>query len=76
MRISVRKDDPAFRWDAFEYDVFVDGEELRACFTADEELGQAWYFKHDVGGGLICDGRGKPIEAEKYGKIEIRRREP
>ena len=41
MRLSIRQTDPGYSPKAFSAKVFLDGEELSKCFTADEELGEA-----------------------------------
>ena len=48
MRISVRKDDPGFHPKAMQCTIFVDGVDVtNRCYTADEEQGKAWCFKHN-----------------------------
>lgn len=42
MRVSVKKDDPGYTKDAYKYKVFLDGVEIKHCFTADEERGKAF----------------------------------
>lgn len=55
MRVSVRKDDPGYRSDAVLFEVTLDGQKLRGCFTADEELGKAWRYAEDENGVTIID---------------------
>jgi hypothetical protein len=74
MRISVRKGDPGYKLDAFKHEVFLDGEKLQRCFTADEETGQAWVYAIDKQGKLIIDNYGrKSKERILTGKVEIRK---
>lgn len=44
MRISVHEGDPGHGPDPSEYDVYMDGEKLSRCHTADEETGEAWVY--------------------------------
>ena len=46
MRLSIRKGDPGFNLQlAVNAKVFVDGVEVKGCYTADEELGIAYCYK-------------------------------
>lgn len=77
MRISVRKDDPGYQANAFDYCVFLDGKELEQCFTADEELGLAYCYQATSNGVPIVDRSGpepKLKEITRRGKVEIRYR--
>lgn len=55
MRISVLKDDPGYRPDAYRFKVFLDGRFLEDCHTADEELGKAAVYAYDSNGELLRD---------------------
>lgn len=66
MRVSVSKNDKGFVVDASNYEVFLNGEKLSNCFTADEELGEAHCYKEKVD---FCEDR---IEILK-GKVEIKK---
>jgi hypothetical protein len=47
MRLSVREDDPGYSMEAFGARVYLDGEEVDKCVTADEELGKVWVYDLD-----------------------------
>lgn len=54
MRITVDKDDPAFNPD-FDYTkamVFLNGEYLEHCVTADDELGMVLCYAYDGPSGI------------------------
>lgn len=70
MRLSVRNSDPGYSADAFRACVFLDGAELRHCFTADEEAHEAHCYVTDANGQLIVDGD-RLREEVKRGRVEI-----
>lgn len=57
MRLSVDKNDPGYDSEALKNcRSFVDGVEVTdRCYTADEEEGKAWCFKHNEMGQVFMD---------------------
>lgn len=47
MRLSVKESDKGYSKDAYMYEVYLDGNLLYDCFTADEELGEAHCYVKD-----------------------------
>ncbi len=69
MRISVNKDDPGSREDAYDAKVFLDGKELKACYTADEEMGMVHCFKQPL---TECScGSGRLLTETLYGNVKV-----
>ncbi|MES2262119.1 MAG: hypothetical protein V4724_26660 [Pseudomonadota bacterium] len=56
MRISADSKSPWFSSLALCATVYLDGEELRHCVTADEDCGEVECFQLDKHGNLIHDG--------------------
>ncbi len=76
MRISVWKDDPSYSPDAKYYRPYLDGVLLKYCFTADEELGEAWVYQTDENGKLMLDETKKKLLTKVLkGEVELRRLE-
>lgn len=74
MRLSIREDDPGYDKRAMGCSVFVDGVEVtNRCFTADEEQGMAWCFKHNEFGNSFPDpdNSNNPAEEVLTGKVII-----
>ena len=72
MRKSVRKNDPGYDLRAYKCQVFVDGQKVDDCFTADEEKGEAWVFDRDKSGHFIIDNYGeRPREKCLKGVVRI-----
>lgn len=73
MRISVRKDDPGFHPLDSLCEVFLDGQRLRGCFTADEEAGEAHcYVEGDDGRPVLDPERpGQLMETVLNGKVTL-----
>lgn len=70
MRLSVRHGDPGLCAEAYRARVFLDGVELKHCFTADEEKREVHCYATDQAGKLIVDG--DCIKEEiKRGRVEI-----
>ena len=46
MRVSIYKDDPGYTKHHRNIEIYLDGEKIERCFTADEELGKVWV--HDI----------------------------
>ena len=61
MRVSVKKQDPGYVPDPQNYEVFLDGEKLLNCHTADEEKGIAYCY---------CDCCSETVEVS--GQVQIR----
>lgn len=70
MRMSVRAGDKGYCAEAFRARVFLDGVELRHCFTADEEKMEAHVYSTDAAGKLIREGD-QVREEVKRGRVEI-----
>ena len=72
MRISVKKEDLGYRPDAFSVRVKLDGEEIKDCFTADEELGEAHCVARNDKGELYVGKSGNELaKVVKRGKVKI-----
>jgi len=74
MRKSVRKDDPGYDPKAVRCAVFLDGQKLKYCITADEELGKAWVYETGEDGHLIVDRSVNPPQLRVKvlsGKVRI-----
>jgi hypothetical protein len=75
MRVSVHKDDCGYRTDACDFNVFLDGELLKSCFTADEELGEAHCYRLDATGNLMRNESGDAIQTEvRRGAVRLEKR--
>lgn len=72
MRVSVHKTDVGYSHEAVWFNVYLDGVKLERCFTADEELGEAWVYKADENGKLIMAG-GEVVKECLRGRVELRR---
>ncbi len=74
MRISVMESDPKFNRNiSLPVAVFLDGERLDNCFTADEELGIAYCWATDDIGRFIIDPNNRKtlLTIEKHGVVDI-----
>jgi hypothetical protein len=72
MRSSMRKSDPGFATRVYPAIVTVDGTPVRKCFTADEELGEAWCYVTNENGAVQRAACGKrPAEICIRGKVVI-----
>jgi len=72
MRASVKKNDPGYFPDAHKHRVFLNGEFLKHCFTADEEKGLAWVHKENEHGELYIDKASGDVASELLaGKVKI-----
>ena len=70
MRVSTIKSDAGFSPSAHFCEVYLNGEILRGCHTADEELGVACCYEKDAGGHYIVDGdHCKTVEVR--GEVQI-----
>lgn len=68
----MRKDDPGYKTRIYPAVVTVDGVPIQRCFTADEELGEAWCYATDEAGKLIPSPCGtRPVEVCIRGKVVI-----
>lgn len=72
MRVSVNKDDPGHATLQYgRFDVFLNGELVKGCITADEELGMCEVIDYDdKGRATVEDGRLKTVV--RYGKVQLR----
>lgn len=73
MRVSCNEDDPGYRpIDVTKHlRVYVDGRQVRRCFTADEEKGVAYCFAEDSEGNLYLDPEGEIKTVEFRGVVRI-----
>lgn len=74
MRLSIREDDPGYDPRAIkDCKAFIDGVEItERCYTADEEEGKAWCFKHnELGEKFIDDATGRAAEEILIGAVVI-----
>jgi len=75
MRLSIRDNDPGYNMtEAMKCNVFVDEENVTdRCFTADEELGEAYVYKSGPDGKAYYDKlTGGVPEETLTGKVEIK----
>jgi len=72
MRVSVIKNDEGFSPSAHLCEVYLNGEILHRCHTADEELGVAYCYEKDANGYYITDGdHFKTVEVRGEVKIVV-----
>jgi len=72
MRLSVRKTDPGYHPMAWGAVVYLNGQKIRGCFTADEEKGEIFLLKKDSNGAYVKNAAGDDIEVErKTGEVRI-----
>ena len=72
MRISTDKDDPGFHPNPFGTKVWLDGEEVRECITADDELGMVVCHELDENGyPFIRPGTGLIALKTLFGEVRI-----
>ena len=70
MRLSVIKNDPGYQPDAYNYEVFLDGERIQHCFTADTDQGLVWvYYKGKYAKQRILKGKVKIVKHHNWGVI-------
>lgn len=74
MRKSVKRSDPDYDPQGHKYKVFLNGEKISGCHTADEEKGEAFVYLKDVYGNYVLDEYGTclPLTKRLTGKVEIR----
>lgn len=79
MRVSVVETDPGYRtflaMGGFgRISVFMDGQQLRGCVTADSKTGWATVYERDAEGGLVVNSKRTAARLKRLrGRIEIRR---
>ena len=72
MRLSVRKTDPGYHSRAFGAVVYLNGQIINDCFTADEEKGEVFLLKRDSDGAYMKNRTGDDIKVErKTGEVRI-----
>lgn len=64
MRMSTIKGDTGYSKAAVMYDVYLDGEKLHNCFTADEELGEAHCYADNDLEMIVKTGKVELIKQE------------
>jgi hypothetical protein len=74
MRVSVKKNDSGYRPDYRYYEVFLDGQKLDNCFTADEERGEVWVHPKDEHGRFLRAADDKLTEECLRGQVTIVRK--
>lgn len=75
MRLSAVLSDPGYRPDA-RAKVYLDGQEVRDCITADEELGVVTVHQRDNEGRLILnDDRTECVTKDYFGHVRIEARD-
>lgn len=70
MRVSVEKDDPGYRPGVYAAEIFLNGERLTRCFTADSDAGIAICAKVDKQGNVMHRD-GKILTETKRGNVSI-----
>lgn len=73
MRLSVDKDDPGYG-ETSRVKILVNGVDVtKRCYTADEEEGKAYCFKHNAEGHVYVEPNNPPQAAQEIleGKVEI-----
>jgi len=73
MRISTDKFDVGYVPDSAFYEVYLDGDYLKDCVTADDELGIAICHVRDYDGNLLIEGD-EIVQTVKYGDVSIIRK--
>lgn len=72
MRLSVRKNDPGYSRHSYRAKVFVDGKQIHNCFTADEEIGEAFCHAVDSDGKVFLAEDGISLATIVLkGKVQI-----
>lgn len=72
MRVSVDVNDSGYVHDNDKYTVFLDGELLSHCITADTDKDEALVYQLDSDGYAIVDkGKQEALTEKVYGKITI-----
>lgn len=72
MRISIRKNDPGYHLLAHKCSPMLNGEEIRHCFTADEETGECFCYKTDDKDNIILnDSKTEIVEIVRKGDVKI-----
>lgn len=72
MRVSVRRSDSGYVDFSHRVKVIFNGEELRHCITADEELNYVLcYALNDEGDFFVEEGLDTPKVIELYGEVQI-----
>lgn len=74
MRLTVLDDDPGVKVEPYRerYKVFLDGIEVKYCFTADDEKGEVITAVTDEQGRMQAEGR-EVKRQTLYGKVLIER---
>lgn len=72
MRITVLDDDPGRKINAGRerYRVLLDGEEVKHCFTADDEIGEVIEAVIDEGDRMVAE-KGEIRRRTRHGKVAI-----
>lgn len=71
MRISINEKDRGFHPLAYLAKVKFNGVEIKNCFTADEERGEAHCYIIGESGHSLANRDNEPLKEIKHGKVEI-----
>ncbi len=73
MRVSFRESDPGYNAKAVGTEIYLDGEKIEQCFTADEELGIAYCYELNEEGLVMIDPKtgDRLKEIERRGNVKI-----
>ncbi|KKI44233.1 hypothetical protein XK97_14775 [Obesumbacterium proteus] len=74
MRLTVLGDDPGVKIESYRerYKVFLDGIEVKNCFTSDDEKGEVIIAMTNDQGRMQAEG-GKVKRQTLYGKVQMER---
>jgi hypothetical protein len=72
MRLTVLDDDPGRKINPMveRYLVFLDGNEVKTCFTADDDKGLVIFAVRDESGHIVIED-GEPKRCTCHGKVKI-----
>jgi len=72
VRLSVRKNDPGYHSRAWGVVVYLNGQKISNCVTADEEKGEVFLLKKDSDGAYMKNRAGDDVKIErKTGEVRI-----
>jgi len=73
--MSVNKNDESYNPNAqWGWQPFLNGEKVKDCFTADEDLGYVMVHKRDSDGKIMLNDNKTEILTDRlFGKVELRK---
>lgn len=73
MRVSIRKGDPGYREDHYNFRVMLDGRDVTGlCHTADEEEGRVYgYSVNEQGQKFVDPATDRAAEHVLFGHVQI-----